>query len=71
MVFLTSLNLNKYVFNKMEFQEVKPTPTMKIDRNNDEIYETTMQVVRAVLEANHNILKAKSSQILEYVKVDT
>jgi len=53
---------------KMEFQEVKPTPTMQIDRNNDEIYKTTMQVVKSVLEANHNILKAKSGQILEYVK---
>jgi len=53
---------------KVEFQEVKPAPTMQIDRNNDEIYKTTMQVVKAVLEANHNILKAKSSQILEHVK---
>merc|ERR1712096_51449 len=27
---------------KVEFQEVKPAPTMQIDRNNDEIYKTTM-----------------------------
>lgn len=53
---------------KVEFEEVKPTPTMQIDRRDDKVYHDTMMVVKSVLQANQAILKANSNEILGHVK---
>lgn len=54
---------------KVEFEEVRPTPTMQIDRSEDAVYRDTMMVVKAVLQANQAILRASSNEILDHVKV--
>uniref|UniRef100_H2YTK8 non-specific protein-tyrosine kinase n=1 Tax=Ciona savignyi TaxID=51511 RepID=H2YTK8_CIOSA len=50
------------------FEEVKPTPTMKLDREGDTVYRDTMLVVKAVLQANQEIMGAKSEEIFVLVK---
>jgi len=50
------------------FEEVKPTQTMKIDRDGDKVYLDTMMVVKSVLQANQEIMVASSNQILNHVK---
>ena len=57
--------------SQVEFEEVKPTPTMQIDRRDDKVYHDTMMVVKSVLQANQAILKANSNEILGHVKVSS
>uniref|UniRef100_H2YTK4 non-specific protein-tyrosine kinase n=1 Tax=Ciona savignyi TaxID=51511 RepID=H2YTK4_CIOSA len=45
-----------------------PTPTMKLDREGDTVYRDTMLVVKAVLQANQEIMGAKSEEIFVLVK---
>jgi len=54
--------------HKVPFEEVKPTQTMKIDRDGDKVYLDTMMVVKSVLQANQEIMVASSNQILNHVK---
>nr|XP_026690959.1 focal adhesion kinase 1 isoform X2 [Ciona intestinalis] len=50
------------------FEEVKPTPTMKLDREGDAVYRDTMLVVKAVLQANQEVMAAKPDEIFVLVK---
>uniref|UniRef100_H2YTK2 non-specific protein-tyrosine kinase n=1 Tax=Ciona savignyi TaxID=51511 RepID=H2YTK2_CIOSA len=47
---------------------LSPTPTMKLDREGDTVYRDTMLVVKAVLQANQEIMGAKSEEIFVLVK---
>ena len=50
------------------FQELKPTPTAKLDRTNDVVYESTTSVVRAVMSLSQVVQHHQTSEYLENVK---
>ncbi len=44
-------------------------PTMDLDRTNDEVFENTTQVVRAVMEMVNMVHAVRSEQYVNLVKV--
>ncbi|XP_076804067.1 focal adhesion kinase 1-like isoform X3 [Clavelina lepadiformis] len=53
---------------KLSLEEVKPTPTMKLDREGDSVYRDTMNVVKSVLTTNHETMDAQPDEIFILVK---
>nr|CAB3265269.1 focal adhesion kinase 1 [Phallusia mammillata] len=53
---------------KLTLEEVKPTPTMKLDRSKDAVYRDTMNVVKSVLQANQEVMNAQPDDIFILVK---
>ena len=61
---------NDRVFSQLKYEDVKPTPTMKLDRDNDEVYKNTMNVVKAVLLSNQEVMASQPEDIFNHVKVN-
>ncbi len=54
------------------FKDLKPTPTAKLDRTNDSVYEATTNVVRAVMQLSQTVQQHQVSGYLDQVtKVGT
>lgn len=47
---------------------MKPTPTAQLDRTNDSVYESTTNVVRAVMSLSQGVQLQKAEKYLDYVK---
>lgn len=57
------------LFLQPKFEEVKPPPTLKMDRTNDAVYKDTMNVVKCVVMANQETMQAQPETIFNNVKV--
>lgn len=48
---------------------MKTAPTMQLNRDSDEVYKNTMEVVKAVLGMNSITMDAKAEDLFNSVKV--
>ncbi|KAK9873714.1 hypothetical protein WA026_002070 [Henosepilachna vigintioctopunctata] len=49
-------------------KKIIPTPTADLDRTNDKVYDSTTQVVKAVMSLSQGVQQAYADQYLELVK---
>ncbi|XP_077971067.1 focal adhesion kinase 1-like isoform X2 [Styela clava] len=53
---------------KIQLEEVKTAPTMQLNRDEDDVYKHTMEVVKAVLGMNNMTMNAKPDELFASVK---
>ncbi|XP_068225531.1 focal adhesion kinase 1 isoform X5 [Palaemon carinicauda] len=53
---------------KIVVKQVEPTPTADLDRTDDKVYASTIQVVKAITALTHDVKEGQSQAYLEHVK---
>lgn len=53
---------------KIVVKQVEPTPTADLDRTDDKVYASTIQVVKAITALTHDVKEGQSHTYLDHVK---
>lgn len=53
---------------KIVVKQVEPTPTADLDRTDDKVYESTINVVKAITTLTHDVKEGQSHSYLDHIK---